>query len=516
MLDRESTRQLDLIGRLVGQNPFTTERQQLEQQLLGKAYLDQGQVWHAREPRADNPNIAALARLTAELTEALRQSLLRQERTSELERWLARYRDAVLYLLYSRYEEPLLEQINAVLAGQDPPLDCFRQFVADGTHYYSLPQLPAPDERDWAHLFACFYQIRRAFEFIHRGLLGASRPMATLRASIWESIFSRDMRRYRRVLYQRMQLIPTLIIGASGTGKDLVAQAIGYSGYIPFDTARRRFVGSFVEGWLPVNLAALPATLIESELFGHRRGAFTGAVEAHCGYLEACPAHGAVFLDEIGELEPATQVKLLRALQNRAFARVGETEARPFVGRIVAATHRDLAERIVQGTFRADLFYRLRADQIETPTLAAQLAERPEDVALLVTHLLTRLLGDDRDQTLVEESLSTVRALGTDYRWPGNVRELEQCVRSVMLRGSYRPPNFAHGGADRLSAALQDCELSADELLARYVTLTYAKQGSFSAAGKALGLDRRTVAAKLDAALLERLGLGTVEPSRAN
>ena len=137
-----------------------------------------------------------------------------------------------------------------------------------------------------SHLFACFFQIRRAFDLIFRHIIGASRPAANLRATVWQSIFTHDMRRYRRSLYRRMHDVTTLVTGPSGTGKELVARAIGLSRYIPFDPDREMFVADLDGSFHALNLSALSPTLIESELFGHRKGAFTGALE--CPVPQRC------------------------------------------------------------------------------------------------------------------------------------------------------------------------------------------------------------------------------------
>ena len=156
--------------------------------------------------------------------------------------------------------------------------------------------------------------------------------------------------------------------GATGTGKELVARAIGLSRYVPFNEKSQSFQHDFAGSFRAVNLSALSPTLIESELFGHRRGSFTGAVEDRTGWLESCGPHGTVFLDEIGELDPGIQVKLLRVLQTRTFQRIGETDERRFEGKIIAATNRNLDEELEGGDFRADFYYRLCADRVTTPT----------------------------------------------------------------------------------------------------------------------------------------------------
>src|SRR5262249_18680937 len=189
----------------------------------------------------------------------------------------------------------------------------------------------------YAHVLSLFFQVRRAFHYIFRAIFGASPAAARLRASVWESVFTRNLRRYRSHLYDRMNDIPALVTGESGAGKDLVARAIGLSGYIPFDTGRKRFAVAFRPSYVALSVSSLSPTLLESELFGHRRGAFTGASEDRAGWLEQCGAYGTVFLDEIGELVGDVQVKLLRVLQNREIVRIGETTPRRFEGRLVAA-----------------------------------------------------------------------------------------------------------------------------------------------------------------------------------
>jgi transcriptional regulator with GAF, ATPase, and Fis domain len=332
------------------------------------------------------------------------------------------------------------------------------------------------------------------------------------------------MRRYRRVLFDRMADYTTLITGPSGTGKELVAQAVGMSRYIPFDPLARRFRADFAGSFFPLNLSALSPTLIESELFGHKRGAFTGAVSDRSGWLEVCPASGTVFLDEIGELDPAIQVKLLRVLQSRAFSRLGETDVRQFAGKIIAATNRNLAEQMHTRHFREDLYYRLCSDMIEVPTLRERLADDPAELESLVIHIARRIVGDEADSLAAEVRAWIDLHLGADYAWPGNVRELEQCVRNVLIRKHYAPPRrpaersdgqpaghpggvldgAPDGAAAELLAGVSAGSLTADDLLRRYITLVYRQTGSFDATARRLGIDWRTVKAKVDPRLFAR------------
>ena len=278
-------------------------------------------------------------------------------------------------------------------------------------------------------------------------------PAAQLRAAVWNSVFTSDFRRYLRVLFDHMGDFTTLIVGPSGTGKELVARAIGLSRYIPFDPKTHSFAEDFTGSFHPLNLSALSPTLIESELFGHKRGAFTGALQDRAGWLEVCRPLGAVFLDEVGEIDAAIQIKLLRVLQTRTFQRLGDTQDRKFTGKIIAATNRDLAQQMQRGQIREDFYYRLCSDMISTPSLAEILRQSPNELHNIILFIAQRVTaggGDipvehphasaDEAEKLAQEVESFItQHLGRDYPWPGNFRELEQCVRNILIRGEYRP-----------------------------------------------------------------------------
>ncbi|MCU0600902.1 MAG: sigma-54 factor interaction domain-containing protein, partial [Desulfobacterales bacterium] len=171
--------------------------------------------------------------------------------------------------------------------------------------------------------FALFYQLRRAYYFIHHGLVGRSQCMKKLRESLWNKVFTYDLDIYNRFLWNRMEDFSTLILGETGSGKGAAAMAIGRSGFIPFDEKKSCFAESFTRSFVSMNLSQFSENLIESELFGHKKGAFTGAVSDHEGMLDDCSAYGSIFLDEIGEVSPPVQIKLLKVLEERTYSPVG-------------------------------------------------------------------------------------------------------------------------------------------------------------------------------------------------
>ncbi len=204
-----------------------------------------------------------------------------------------------------------------------------------------------------------------------------------------------------------------LLRGESGTGKELVAKAIHLEG----PRSRSPFVR--------LHCAAVTETLLESELFGHERGAFTGAVEMRKGRFELAEG-GTLFLDEVGDIPPQIQVKLLRVLQDKCFERVGGSRVLAVDVRVIAATHRDLEVMVRAGTFREDLYYRLNVVPITLPPLR----EREGDVPLLIEHFLARSNRENRRHVTLSPELRTLMAR---YHWPGNVRELQNCVERLVV-----------------------------------------------------------------------------------
>ena len=505
MLTQADRDLLEATAELTYCNPFLPERVELERRALGTDFEPHGEVWHSSDVSAANPNVLRIQEKLEERLPAWRTALLEQSSPSRED--LRLYRDVVYYTMYNRWEEGLLEELQDTKGSRRVAL--WPEFEAEHA-FFLPPKLQLPNQAPAELVLAWFFQLRRAFHYVFHSLYGSSLPVARLRAQIWQSIFTHDMRRFRRGLYSRIGDFTTLITGPSGTGKELVARAIGMSRFIPFDSRRSAFVEDVHTSFFTLNLSALSPTLMESELFGHRKGSFTGAVQDRKGWLETCPPLGSVFLDEIGEISPDVQVKLLRVLESRTFQRIGDTHDRRFEGKLIAATNRDPEEEMQAGRLRPDFYYRICSDLIETPSLREQLADSPEDLESLVQVIVGGLVEDQDVVEVTTEVLDWVEAsLGLDYTWPGNFRELEQCVRNVLIRGSYEPSAGTAPGASAMTGDLASevthMTIGADDLLSRYTTLVYFRTGSYVSAARKLGLDRRTVKARVDPDYLVKL-----------
>jgi DNA-binding NtrC family response regulator len=304
--------------------------------------------------------------------------------------------------------------------------------------------------------------------------------------------------RIMRELFQLLETVAAtsstvLITGETGTGKELAARAIHHN------SPRRanRFVA--------LNCSAIPETLLEAELFGHVRGAFTGAVGARQGRLEQ--AHkGTLFLDEVGTMSPALQAKLLRVLQEREFERVGDSHTVKIDVRVIAATHSDLTKMVAEGAFREDLFYRLNVIPVKLPPLR----ERREDIPLLVQHFLQKLAAES-GRSAVTISQDALRRLMA-YHWPGNIRQLENAIERALAFSQGRSQIDVHD----LTSDIQDQTGRSDSSevwfpddgldFARYIeTIELAlirqslerTQGNKRQAAKLLNLQRTTLIEKL-------------------
>jgi DNA-binding NtrC family response regulator len=397
----------------------------------------------------------------------------------------------IFHLFMNEIDRHITEQLNA----GDKPI----------VVSYAHPALELFSKRGFdlqeATLFmGIFFQLRRAYYFIENQIIGNSPCMISLRENLWNNVFTNELLFYRKHLLNRMEDFSTLILGDTGSGKGTAAAAIGRSGYIPFDPKTNLFSESFASTFSAINLSQFSQGLIESELFGHKKGAFTGAVDDHKGVFARCSKQGSIFLDEIGDVSIPVQIKLLQILQERTFTSIGSHTKQRFEGRVIAATNKDISSLRQKGEFRDDFFYRLCSDIIVMPSLAQRIDENPQELESLVAHVVKRIVGVEQSQ-LVNEVLNIIKKnLGESYRWPGNVRELEQCVRRIILKKEYHGDHSVKSN-DSVTSLLNEISagaINADTLLGRYCKLLYDKHKSYEAVSEIVQLDRRTVKKYID------------------
>lgn len=338
--------------------------------------------------------------------------------------------------------------------------------IKKGAYYY----LQKPFDLKELHLFA-----QRALQ--HHQL---TREVRELRQQVAAVAGVRDFVTRNRQMLAALDLaarvaestLSVLIEGESGTGKELVAE------FIHRKSPRAN------QPLIKVNCAALPESLLESELFGHVKGAFTGALKDRKGRFELADG-GTLFLDEVAELSPAIQAKLLRVLQNKEFERVGESETRKVDVRIIAATNKNLDEAMREGAFREDLFYRLNGTRIRL----LPLRERPEDLPLLIRHILPRL-SPERPVEVSAEAYKALRA----YRWSGNIREFENVMQRAVVLARHRRIELQHLPEEIAAVSAQPAELlSLEEVEKRHIRLVLQQTRDYDEAAHVLGIDPATL-----------------------
>lgn len=476
-LTSQELEQLTLISKAVFANPFSEERVKYDLEITNVP---------ASTPQSKR--VDATVERVREVLAALGKAGKGNIRSFEgKERLLLTH--AHLFLVFHTYVDQFDELIHEqIKAGEGILTVPFAdQTMADITK-------TGVTQPEACRYFAMFYQIRRAFYFIDRSLTGTSASMRKLKLALWNNVFTHDMELYEKHLWNRMEDFSTLLLGETGTGKGAAATAIGRSGYIPFDDRKKAFTESFMRSFISINLSQFPETLIESELFGHRKGAFTGAVEAHPGVFARCSPHGAIFIDEIGDVSTPVQIKLLQVLQTREFSPVGSHEKLRFRGRVIAATNKSIDDLRRAKIFRDDFFYRLCSDVIVVPSLRQRISEDPGELDSLVNITVRKIIGECPDD-IEDLILGTIKSnLGKTYNWPGNVRELEQCVRRILLTKTYAGDDrsIAPDRRSRLIAGIDDGTYSAQALMTDYCNLLYERFGTYEETARRTGLDRRT------------------------
>ncbi|MCF8070318.1 MAG: sigma 54-interacting transcriptional regulator [Desulfobacterales bacterium] len=466
-----------LVEQAVQTNPFSDEREKIDIMIAGES---KGASVKQRLDRTEKKISARIA-------------LLEKSERIDIRKYAGKDRMLIEHSLLFDYFHTFMDNfdrhiVDQIKSGDNPiPVNFFREAL-------SRLQDHGFNAQDSNRYFSMLFQIRRAYYFIDHNLVGRSACMRELRRKLWNNVFTHNIDLYNKYLWDRMEDFSTLIFGETGTGKGTSAIAIGRSGYIPFDEKRGCFKESFTRAFTPLNFSQFSESLIESELFGHKKGAFTGAVDHYKGIFDRCSKYGSIFLDEIGDVSQHIQIKLLKVLQERTFTPVGSHEQNRFNGRVIAATNRSIDEVRRKGAMRDDFYYRLCSDIITVPPLRQRLQEDPGELDDLLAHTVTRMMGKQSPEliNLIRNTIN--KELGNSYTWPGNVRELEQCARRVILNrhyeGDLKP--ISSDIQTTLSTAMTNGDLNMQELTAGYCHMLFKRFGTYEEVAKKTGLDRRT------------------------
>lgn len=301
-LSSEDKEFIELVSKATFYNPFSDERERIVLKIAGMS------ARAARESIRERL-IDVVSNRIKKMAEEGKNNLENYD-GEEREQMEHLFLFEVYYCFISQFDDLIEKQLNKgeVSVPVTFATDIIQMLISRGF------------EEDTALLYlALFYQIRRAFYFIDRALIGKSPCMRQLRLQLWNNVFTYDIRWYVKYLFNRMEDFSILLLGDTGTGKGTAAVAIGRSGFIPYDIKKGCFAESFARAFISINLSQYQEQLIESELFGHKKGAFTGAIDNYDGIFARCSPHGAIFLDEIGDVSVPIQIKLLQVIQERVF-----------------------------------------------------------------------------------------------------------------------------------------------------------------------------------------------------
>lgn len=487
------------LARMILKNPFQDGRHRLEREILDISGRD----------HSDRSELASILALLEDLLRSCRAQL--QETPIQAgSADAALYQELVLLHLFHQHRRDFdrLIEVSHARGSADQRIPFYERFIRELGYW--LPdglsgEYAAIGE---ARIFALFFQVRRAFQHLYQNIVGTSPAAQRLRARLWQSLFTSRMDRYRRALVGRMADVVTTLTGPSGVGKGRIAHSLALSRYIAFNPQRNEFEQDFLHSFVPIQVEAQSGSVLQHHLWrapatARHNGSFATDAAANAWNdfglgeaMEHVGPGGTLFFDEITRMESSLQGAILALLHLRGRPLAGQSTGQFYQGYLVFASKFDLTTAVERGELNEELYFRLGSDHVELASLASILAESPEELESLVLSSARKLAGADEAAALTEEVLSAIqRELPPNYNWPGNYRELEQCVRSVLMHGSYKPAPLSTESSPSalLAGEFERGSLSVDALLSRYITHLFAQTPNYEELGRKLGIDRRTV-----------------------
>ena len=354
---------------------------------------------------------------------------------SEDDRWLLHH--GVLFLCHNRFASHFVKLIEE--QHRQGSSNVKVSFAADALGMMTRAGMASVIAQRY---FAFFYQIQRAQYFLNKTLIGESPSIDRLRHDLWNTVFTHDFKLYEQFLWESIKSVSTVFVGESGSGKATAAKAVVCSGFVPFEDKTMTFIEPFIGFFKSVNLAQHSGVRLESELFGHQKGAYAEAVENYQGVLNRCSSHDVIYLDDMTMMPVSVQAKLSNVLQQRTFTPVGSHTQQTFDGRIMASSRKSSKELLKSGELREDLYYQLCVNEIHIPPLRQRFKEMPAEFELMIRHVIKQFTGQDSDDLVGRVIEGLHDHVSPGYAWPGNISELEQIVKKILLVKNYESKPF--------------------------------------------------------------------------
>ena len=349
---------------------------------------------------------------------------------SEEDRWLLHH--GILFLCHYRFTPGFIKLIDEQF--RQGSLNVTVTFAADALGMMTRAGMSTEIAQRY---FSFFYQIQRAQYFLNETLIGDSPSINRLRHDLWNTIFTHDFKLYEQFLWESIKSISTVFVGEPGVGKATAARSVVCSGYVPFEDKTMTFAEPFNDFFKTVNLAQHSGVRLESELFGHQKGAYTEAVENYQGVLSRCSSYGVIYLDDITKMPGPVQAKLSTVLQHRTFSPVGSHNTQTFDGRVMASSRVSSKQLVKSGELREDLYYQLCVNEIHIPPLRQRFKELPSEFELMIRHVIKQFTGQQTDALVGRVIDGFHEHITPGYNWPGNISELEQIVKKILLVKNY-------------------------------------------------------------------------------
>lgn len=348
----------------------------------------------------------------------------------EDDRWLLHH--GVLFICYHRFSRSLDKLIEEQFrqAGRNVKVP----FAGEAIGIMTRAGMSAEIAQ---RCFGFFYQLRRARYFLDKTLIGDCPSVVSLRHDLWNTIFTHDFTLYEQFLWESVKTVSTVFVGETGSGKETAARAVACSGFVPFEEKTMTFVEPFTDFFRHVRLAQHSGVRLESELFGHQKGAYSEAVENYQGVLSRCSPYGVIYLDDILQMPEPVQAKLASVLHNRTFTAVGSHSQQTFAGRVMASSRQSSKQLLASGQLREDVFYQLCVNEIYIPPLRQRFKEVPAEFELMIRHVLRQFTGQESDILVGRVVDSMHDHVRPGYEWPGNFSEVEQIVKKILLVKNY-------------------------------------------------------------------------------